>query len=64
MKALHSFSVQSAVAGVGAVQGHLVKFKGGEFGVVARGDALVPEHAPNLVDALQAPHREPLQVQL
>ena len=40
----------------------LVELESGELRVVARGDALVAEDAADLIDALHAPHRQPLQV--
>jgi hypothetical protein len=42
----------------------LVELEHGELGVVAGAHPLVPEAAPDLVDPVQAPHQEPLQVQL
>ena len=42
----------------------LVRLHGGELGVVAGGDALVAEDAPDLEHALQTAHNQPLQRQL
>ena len=41
----------------------LVKLEHGEFRIVLRADAFVAEVAVDLVDALQAAHDQPLQVQ-
>ncbi len=50
---------QVAVVGVG-----LVKLQHRELGVVLRGDPFVPEVAVDLVDPINAPDDEPLQVEL
>ena len=50
---------QRLVGGVG-----LVGLEHGEFGVVTRAQALVAITAPDLVDALEAAHQEPLEVEL
>ena len=50
---------QAAVIGVG-----LVELQHGELGVVVRGEPFVAEVAVDFVDALEAAHHQPLQVQL
>ena len=50
---------QAAIVRVG-----LVELQHGELGVVVRGEPFVAEVAIDLVDALQAAHHQPLQVQL
>ena len=52
-------SIRPLVIGVG-----LVELEHRELGIVVRGEALVAEVAIDLVDALEAAHHQPLQVQL